>query len=277
MQLARSCLASVLLAVLWAPLQAQSLTAEQIMERVAANQDKAEKQRADYIYQQRIRVATRRPNGKLLRQETTVYSVAPTSSGTEKQVKSLGGRYWHKGEYIDYQGEPRPEPDSIDGDLVEDMRDDCANEKSKDGLGRDLFPLTSDQQKNYWFKLLGERTAAGRQAYRIGFGPRDRDEITWAGEALIDKQELQPITVFTKLSRRIPFVVRTVLGTDLPGLGFNVEYRRFDDGVWFPVSFGTEFRLRAVFFINREITISLENSEFRRANVDSSIQYKRPE
>lgn len=247
------------------------------MERVAVNQDKAEQQRADYIYQQRIRVATRRPNGKLLRQETTVYSVTPTTSGTEKQVKSLDGRYWRKGEYIDYEGEPRPESDSIDGDLVEDMRDDCANEHSKDGLGRDLFPLTSDQQKNYWFKLLGERTAAGRQAYRIGFGPRDHDEITWAGEALIDKEEFQPITVFTKLSRRIPFLVRTMLGTDLPGLGFNVEYRRFDDGVWFPVSFGTEFRLRAVFFINREITISLENSGFRRAQVDSSIQYKRPE
>lgn len=68
-----------------------------------------------------------------------------------------------------------------------------------------------------------------------------------------------------------------MLGTDLPWLGFNVEYRRFGDDVWFPVSFGTEFRLRAVFFINREITISLENSGFHRANVDSSIQYKRPE
>src|ERR1700731_3036662 len=55
----------------------------------------------------------------------------------------------------------------------------------------------------------------------------------------------------------IPVFVRTLLGTDLPGLGFNVEYRRFDDGVWFPVSFGTEFRLRAVFFINRDITVSL--------------------
>jgi hypothetical protein len=277
MRFACSCVYPLLLVASCASLQAQSLTAGQIMERVAANQDKAEQQRADYIYQQRIRVATRRPNGKLLRQETTVYSVTPTTSGTEKQVKSLDGRYWHKGEYIDYEGEPRPESDSIDGDLVEDMRDDCANEHSKDGLGRDLFPLTSDQQKNYWFKLLGERTAAGRQAYRIGFGPRDHDEITWAGEALIDKKEFQPITVFTKLSRRIPFLVRTVLGTDLPGLGFNVEYRRFDDGVWFPVSFGTEFRLRAVFFINREITISLENSGFRRAQVDSSIQYKRPE
>lgn len=277
MRLSRSCIYSLLLAAFCVSLRAQSLTAEQIMERVAVNQDKAEKQRADYIYQQRIRVATRRPNGKLMRQETTVYTVAPASSGTEKQIKSLDGRYWRKGEYIDYQGEPRPNADSLDGDLVKDMRDDCANENSKDGLGRNLFPLTSDQQEKYWFKLLGEQATSGRQAYRIGFGPRDHNEITWAGEAVIDKQEFQPITVFTKLSRRIPFVVRTMLGTDLPGVGFNVEYRRFGDGVWFPVSFGTEFRLHAVFFINREITISLENSGFRRAQVDSSIEYKQPE
>jgi hypothetical protein len=67
-----------------------------------------------------------------------------------------------------------------------------------------------------------------------------------------------------------------MLGTDVPGLGFNVEYRRFDDGVWFPVSFGTEFRLRAVFFINRDIIVSLENSGFRRASVESAIDYTKP-
>lgn len=88
---------------------------------------------------------------------------------------------------------------------------------------------------------------------------------------MIDAEEFQPLSVFTHLSRRIPFAIRTFLGTDLPGVGFNVEYRRFDDGVWFPVSFGTEFRLRAVFFINREITISLENSGFQRAHVETKI------
>ena len=77
---------------------------------------------------------TRRPNGKLLRQETTVYSVVPTSSGIEEQTKSLDGRYWRKGEYIDYHSEPRPNSDSIDGDLVKEMRDDFANERIQDGL-----------------------------------------------------------------------------------------------------------------------------------------------
>jgi hypothetical protein len=253
------------------------LSAATIMARVAANQDRAEKLRKDYVYQQHVRVVTRKMNGKLAREESTDYLVAPTPDGVKKEVARIDGRYWHKGRYIDFHSDPAPEADSLDADLVRDFRDDLVNSNSKDGLDRDLFPLTSDQQKDYDFELLGKQTVHGRSVYRIGFGPKDKSDIDWAGEALIDSQEFQPIRVFTRLSRRIPLFVRTVLGTDLPGLGFNVEYRRFDEGVWFPVSFGTEFRLRAVFFINRDITVSLENSGFRRANVESVINYNRPE
>ena len=164
-----------------------------------------------------------------------------------------------------------PEAGWLDSSLVESFRDDLSNDKSKDGLGRDLFPLTSEEQKTYHFELAGEETVRGRKVYRVRFRPRDKNELTWAGEALIDAEEFEPVRVYTKLSRRIPFFVRTLLGTDLPGVGFNVEYRRFDENVWFPVSFGTEFRLRAVFFINRDITVSLENSAFERAKVQSTI------
>jgi hypothetical protein len=68
--------------------------------------------------------------------------------------------------------------------------------------------------------------------------------------------------------------VRTLLGTDLPGLGFNVRYRRLDKDIWFPDSFGTEFRLKAVFFIDRTITISLENKNFKHASAESQIHYE---
>jgi len=244
---------------------------EEIMARVAAHQDEALKLREAYVYQQHIRIVTRRTNGKLAREETTDYVVAPTAEGTKKELKTITGRYWKKPAYHDFQGEPRPESDSLDGDLIKDLRDDLANNQSKDGLGRDLFPLTSEEQKKYRFELAGEQTVHDRRAYRVRFRPRQKDESAWAGEALIDAEEFQPLSVFTRLSRRIPFAVRTLLGTDLPGVGFNVEYRRFDDGVWFPVSFGTEFRLRALFFINREITISLENSGFQRAHVETTI------
>ena len=93
----------------------------------------------------------------------------------------------------------------------------------------------------------------------------------WAGEAYIDAQEFQPIYVFTKLSRRMPFGVRTFLGTDLPGIGFAVHYRRQDDGVWFPVSLGSEFRIRALFLFNRTMTVSLENKAFEHTHVESKI------
>ena len=244
---------------------------EEIMARVAANQDRGEKVRAEYVYQQRIRVATLRTNGKLAREETTDYVVTPTPNGTKKELKHIEGRYWHKGKYLDFHSEPVPESGSLDGSIVHSFRDDLSNDRSKDGLGRDLFPLTSEEQKKYHFELAGEETVQGRKVYRVRFRPRDKEELTWAGEALIDSEELEPVRVYTKLSRKIPLFVRTLLGTDLPGLGFNVAYRRFDEGVWFPVSFGTEFRLRAVFFINRDITVSLENSAFQRAKVQSKI------
>jgi hypothetical protein len=250
--------------------------AQAIMLKVAGNQDRAERLRNEYVYQQHIRVVTRRTNGKLAREEITDYLVAPTSDGTKKEVKHIDGRYWHKNRYVDFHGEPVPDKDSLDGAIVDGFRDDLLNSESKDGLDTDLFPLTTEHQQKYDFELLGEQTVHGRKVYRIGFGPKNKKDITWAGEALIDCQDFQPLRVFTTLSRRIPFVVRTMLGTDLPGLGFNVEYRRFDDGVWFPVSFGTEFRLRAVFFINRDITVSVENSGFRRANVESTVDYQPP-
>ncbi len=241
------------------------------MKRVAANQDLSQKLRSEYLYQQHIRIVTRRTNGKLAREETADYVVTPTPEGTRKELKSIRGRYWLKDRYVEFQGEPVPHRDSLDGDLIHDLRKDLANDRSKDNLGRDLFPLTGPEQKKYRFDFAGEDVIGGRKVYRVKFTPLDKNDFTWAGEALIDKEEFQPLTVFTRLSRPIPLFVRTLLGTNLPGLGFNVEYRRFDQTIWFPVTFGTEFHLRALFFINRDITVSLENSGFQRTNVKSNI------
>jgi len=244
---------------------------QEIMARVAANQDRGQQARAEYVYQQRIHVASLRTNGKLAREETTDYLVTPTPDGTKKELKHIEGRYWHKGKYLEFHSEPVPDTGVVDSSIVESFRDDLYNDKSKDGFGRDLFPLTSEEQKKYRFELAGEETVQGRKVYRVRFRPLDKSELTWAGEALIDAEEFEPLRVYTKLSRKIPLLVRTLLGTDLPGLGFNVQYRRFDENVWFPVSFGTEFRLRVLFFVNRDITVSLENSSFERANVQSKI------
>lgn len=258
------------------PESSPPLTASEIMARVATNQDQSEALRRQYVYKQHIHIISRKPGGKLLREEAADYDVVPMPDKTEKQLKQLTGRYRHKGKYEDFQGEPAPEADSLDGSLVKSFRDDLANDKSKDGLGKDLFPLTSEEQKAYDFKLLGQETENGRSVYHIKFWPKDKDEITWAGEAYIDAAEFEPVRVFTKLSRRIPFFVRTVLGTDLPGLGFNVVYERQPDGVWFPATFGTEFRIRAVFFINRDVSIALENSAFEHTHVESRMKVVGP-
>jgi len=244
------------------------------MKKVAENQDRAQQERAHFVYQQNVHVTTRRTNGKLAREEITDLLVTPTAKGTERKREFIKGRYWYKGRYLAFSGEPVPHQDSLDGGLTAGFRDDLTNDDSKDGIAKDLFPLTSEEQKDLRFELAGEQMVADRKAYRIRFNPKDRNDFTWAGEALIDKEEFQPVSVYTRLSRRIPFFVRTLLGTDVPGLGFNTRYARIDKDIWFPISFGTEFRLHAVFFINRTITVSLENKNFKRAVVESQIQYQ---
>jgi hypothetical protein len=252
------------------------LTADAIMARVAANQDRSEALRKQYVYRQHIHILTHKPNGRVLREETADYDVVPTPDGTQKELKLLTGRYWSKGKYETFQGEPVPDSGSLDGGLVHDFREDLSNEKTKDGLAKNLFPLTSEEQKDYEFELLGREAQEGRSVYHVGFRPKDKNEITWAGEAYIDAAEFQPVRVFTKLSRRIPFMVRTMLGTDVPGVGFNVVYKRQEDGVWFPATFGTEFRIHVLFFINRQVSIALENSGFEHTHVESRMKVVGP-
>lgn len=253
---------------------ASPLSAEQVMQRVAVNQDKAEDLRRQYVYKQHIHVVSRKTNGKVMREETADYDVFPSVQGSSKRLTQLTGKFWNDKKYQTYMTEPAPDDDSIDGDLVTDFRNDLADEKnSKDGLAGHLFPLTSKQQEKYIFKLLPDQTLNGRSVYRIRFDPKERSDVDWSGEAFVDKDDFQPVTVFTKLSRKIPFLIRTTLGTDLPGVGFSVTYKRQPDGVWFPATFGTEFRLKAVFFIKRDISVSLQNSDFEHTHVDSTVHY----
>ncbi len=132
------------------------LTADAIMARVARNQDRSEELRKQYVYRQHTHILTHKPKGgRLLREETADYDVVPMPDGTQKELKLLTGRYWKKGQYETFQGEPAPEEDTIDGGLIHGFREDLLNEKTKDGLGKDLFPLTTEGQKDY--DVLGDR------------------------------------------------------------------------------------------------------------------------
>jgi hypothetical protein len=274
---------------------------EEIMAKVAQNQERAEKARAAYLYKQHIVITSRKTNGKLMCEEKTDYQVLPSEAGFQKQQKAFEGKLWHKHSYITYVSENDQNSstkitpdgvsidipgDSLDVGLVRDFRDDLANDKTKDGLAKNLFPLTAKEQEQYQFQLVGREHQRAAQAsacgcngdvYRVRFRPKDRQEFTWAGEALIDAAEFAPVTISTKLSRSMPFFVKALLGTDVPGLGFSVAYRRVADGLWFPVSFGTEFRLRALFFLNRTLAVSLENTDFQQASAESTIHFQAPQ
>lgn len=246
------------------------LTAADIMQRVAANQDREQKARTQFVYDEIVHQVMRRKDGKLLREEYRTFTVTPGPKITERKLVSVKGRYWHKGKYVTFEGEPVPDPGMLH--VVVDG-DEYASHETKDGVEKDLFPLTTDEQRKYAFELTGERVIRGRPAYQIRFTPADRHDYGWAGEALIDKEEFQPVSVYTQLSRRLPMAVRTVLGTDVPGLGFSVQYTRVDKDLWFPATYGTEFGVHALFFLNRTFTESVENKNFRRATVESHVDF----
>jgi hypothetical protein len=243
-------------------------TADDIMARVAENQDRAEGLRSEFVYQQKLLIRLRDGKGKLVREEADEYVVTPTPDGTKKELTSSRkfGRPWKLAEE--------------DADMVKDLRHDLTNDrKAKDGLSRKLFPLTAKEQRKYDFKLAGEEVHRGLAVYRITFAPKvtgsdiNADAGPWTGEALVSRNDYQPVLITTELSRKVPLLIRTMLGTNVHGLGFSVRYQKFDEGLWFPVSYGTEFRFRALFFYSRSVVVSLENTGFQRAKVDSAIAF----
>ncbi|CAN5578080.1 hypothetical protein BH10ACI4_BH10ACI4_36440 [soil metagenome] len=263
---------------------------EVIMERVAANQDRSELERARYVYVQHARVSSRK--GKTLRcEEITDTRVTPSATGSQQELLHLDGKLLLKDGYLDYhelparkeagESEVRSEhgevgirlssDGSTDRDLVEHMRNNFTNDRSKDGIGAGLFPLTSKTQASYRFHLVGVEHKNGFEVFHVSFEPKEKDEFLWKGDAYIDSAAFQPVVVQTKMAKKIPFGVRTLLGTNLPGLGFTVIYAPQPGGVWFPVSFGTEFNLKVLFFFNRQITLSAENRDFEKTHVESRI------
>src|SRR3569833_1549736 len=170
--------------------------------------------------------------------------------------------------------DPVFDPDSdetIDRDLVENMRKNLIQDKSKDGINARLFPLTSKNQANYIFRMIGRERLNSRDVFHIAFRPKDKNDFGWSGDAYIDTTARQPVLVTTAMARKIPFAVRTLLGTNVPGLGFTVTYAPQADGVWFPVTFSTEFKIHVLYFFHRQIFLNAENREFDKTHVTSRI------
>ena len=267
----------ILFALAILPAMAEEPSVDQIMARVAENQARAQDMRRAYVYNQKILARFHRTNGKLAREEKSEYLVTPTPAGIEKKLTHFEGKVERHGQFVSYD-EPGKEINinlDIDGDLIRDMTGDMtADKESKDGLAHDMFPLTAKEQAKYIFTLEGQEVYRGRQIYRVSFRPKPHaEDAEWKGEALIDAAECQPVMVSTKFAVHIPMAVKVLLGTDIKGLGFTVTYEKFDDGLWFPVSYGGEFHIRAVFFYARNMSISMVNSGFTRAKVSTKIAY----
>lgn len=257
---------------------AQTPDVRTIMENVGRNQAQAVAQRQEFTFHQKQLLRMNRGNGKVAREEHREYDVVPDGHGVKKELLRFDGKYEYKGKYVSYDRPGYTYRDmDIDGDLIDDLSGSMTNDRqSRDGIGADLFPLTTEQQRKYNFKILAAEKYRGRDVYRIGFEPKPRqesDEAAWKGEALIDAAEFQPVLVHSKLALKIPMAVKILFGTDIKGLGFSVTYQKFEDGVWFPVSYGGEFEVRAVFFYKRTISVNMTNTEFHRTNVSSNVTY----
>jgi hypothetical protein len=262
------------------PALAEDLTVAQIMARVAENQARAQEARRAYVYNQKILARFTRNNGKLAREEKLEYVVTPTPGGFEKKLAHFEGKYEHNGQITTFD-DPGKHYKSLDldADLLQSMVDDMTGDKdAKDGIAHDLFPLTAAEQWKYDFTLDGKDVYRGRPVFRVTFRPKPHiDDADWKGEALIDAEECQPLMVNTKLAAHIPMAVKILLGTDIRGLGFSVTYRKFDDGLWFPVSYGGEFHVRGVFFYSRNMSVSMANSGFTRTNVTTQVRFDKSE
>ncbi|WP_419804096.1 hypothetical protein [Terriglobus sp.] len=253
------------------------------MAHVAANQQMAEVERSRYTYVQHADAASHKGH-KVICRETTDTRVTPTTTGSGRQLLTLDGSLWLNGRYTRYThpltadlkpGESREitlkNDEDVDVNLVEHMRDNLTNTQAKDGFHAGLFPLTAKAQTGYQYAIVKREPMNGRDTWLIHFKPKDNSEFDWEGDAWIDTAAYQPVFVRTHLSRGVPFLVKTMLGTNVPGLGFAVTYAPQPDGVWFPVTFGTEFKIHVLFFFSREIAIDVQNRDFQKTHSDARI------
>jgi len=260
--------------------------ADIIMARLALNQDREQEMRKAFLYHQNVFVRFKRGNGKVAREEEREYTVTPTANGFHKELTHFTGKYGKGGKLIDYD-QPKYHYKSldIDSDLANELADSLTNDKeTRDGMGKDPLPLTAKMQQKFTFQLEGREQYRGTEVYRITFKPKklslldcDDDESScWAGEVLVDVHEYQPVLVTSFLAKSIPKAVQILLGTNVKHLGFKVAYKKVDDGLWFPVTYGSEFEVRGLFLYKRTIALSATNRDFQKSDVTSSVTFGLP-
>lgn len=264
--------------ILPALLCAAGPSAEEIMARLAANQERSQAARSSIVYQQKVLVRVLRGGGKVAREEEHHFTVAPTPDGASKTRTHFRGAVRHKGKLLPF-GDPefRHSEADLDAELVESLVQK-SDSKDRDGISSEFFPLTADRQRKYEFQLNGEERINGRDTYAVAFEPRtqgvgDGDRAMWRGTVYVDREAFQPVYLTTNLAWKVPLPIRVALGTNVQQVGFALRYEEVEDGLWFPVSYGGEFKIKLFFLYGRTATLSLENSDFRRTAVESEITF----
>src|SRR5215813_1633210 len=109
------------------------------MARVAANQDQSEELQKQTCAKSTFMSLLASPGGKVMREETADYEIAPMGTETQKQLKVLTGRYWHKAKYEDFNGEPVPAAESGEPNNTRALRR-CLTKKPRCPVAPPFFP-----------------------------------------------------------------------------------------------------------------------------------------
>ena len=93
---------------------------------------------------------------------------------------------------------------------------------------------------------------------------------------LVNAQKIQPVLVTSHQTKNLPMAVKIVLDTNIRKTRFKITYKNFGDGLWFPEKYGGELEFRVLFGYARKVSISMLNSDLKRANVASSVKFEEP-
>jgi hypothetical protein len=258
------------LLIIGTSLAAQTPDATEIMRRAAEKLDHAYTARLAWVYDQDVFVRLKRANGKLAREESRQYTVAPTEKGAQRKLVKVEGKILEGRKEVAYnQAGYRKKDADVDGALVDSLAREVMWRRDSLGLMA-IVPLEPKNLDRYDFKLEGEERYRDYDVYRITFRQK---EDAWEGEALIERNEYQPVLVTYAWTGKVPTAVTIALGTNVKNIGAKITYKRFDKDVWFPVQTGGELKVRVLFLYARTIAFSATNRDFRKADVQSSIEF----
>jgi hypothetical protein len=221
-------------------------------------------------------VRLKRANGKLAREESRDYVVAPGAKGASRKLVKVDGKILEgKNEVAYTEAGYKTKNLDIDGAITNSFARELLWRKDNSGPMVGWFPLTRSRMDHYSFTVTGEEKYKDYDVYQVSF-TEDDDDDCWSGEALIERSEFQPVLITTEWSCKIPGAVKVLLGTNVQQVGAKIAYQRFGQGVWFPVNCGGEMKLRVLFLYARTIAFSGKNAGFRKADVQTSIQFDQP-